>query len=183
MFSGKTSQASGAFTMVSTSEHAALAGDPTREWNAEACGSQARSSSSRSSRVWSSEASGKSCWIMVKMWTANRQVSARESSSSADRRDRSIGATMPWPNRRSEEQDWRQEEAERSGGATGELLTGRPVGPRWLSNKEPHGRERPWAEGSESASGRGGARPWQGSGTQAPEAPPGGPGPMRNGVT
>ena len=98
VFSGRTGQASGAFTMVSTEKHTAQAGDPTRQWYAEACRSQARSSSSRSSRVWSSEASGWSCWIIMKMSRENRQVSARESSSSADRRDNSTGATMAWPN-------------------------------------------------------------------------------------
>ena len=35
---------------------------------------------------------------MVKMSKANRQVSARERSSSADRRDNSTGATMVWLN-------------------------------------------------------------------------------------
>ena len=35
-----------------------------------------------------------------------------------------------------EEQEWRGEETERSGGATGELLTERPVMPRWLTRME-----------------------------------------------
>ena len=34
----------------------------------------------------------------MKMSRANRQVSVRESSSSADKRDSSTGATMAWPN-------------------------------------------------------------------------------------
>ena len=44
VFSRKTGEASGAFTMVSTEKHAAHSGDPTREKWAEACRSQARSS-------------------------------------------------------------------------------------------------------------------------------------------
>ena len=44
VFSRKTSQASRAFTMVSTEKHAAQAGDPAREWQAMACRSRARSS-------------------------------------------------------------------------------------------------------------------------------------------
>ena len=38
MFGGKTNQASGVFTMVSTSEHAALAVEPAHQQRAEAAG-------------------------------------------------------------------------------------------------------------------------------------------------
>ena len=105
-------------------------------------------------------------------WDQKLQRAARTARSFKQRRLRDSTGPLT----EADEQEWRQEDADRSGGTTGELSTERPVGREddW---------ERPGAEGNESvsASGDGGARgegqaPWQGSGPQAPEALPGEPG-------
>ena len=92
VFSGNTGQASEAFAVVTTAKHAAQAGDPACEWKAEACGSQARSP-----EVERGVIVGGLGVVLLDYGEdveANPQVSARESSSSADKGDRSIGATM-----------------------------------------------------------------------------------------
>ena len=85
--------------MVSTSEHPALAGEPEHQHKAEAAGLGPDPSALGRAECGGRRPEGSPAGLWLNLSRANRQVSARESSSSADRRDRRCGAAVAWPSR------------------------------------------------------------------------------------